>query len=294
MATPSPADSHINPTESLAYWTSTPSTVSGMLGGFPQVSRIDISGSHTFLTRLLRHSKPTSRPKVPYKLHLAADTGAGIGRVTRNLLSPLAEHIDVVEPVPKFTDQLQRDAPELFTPQDTPKVQRIINVGLEDWMPAEGRKYDLVWNQWCLGHLPDAALVAYLQRVAAALNEGGWIVVKENVIGAPSKRRFAAHVPRAAKRSAGDMDSGGQQQAGGGDAADGDGETQHEGEAEEQDEYDEVDSSVTRSGAKFERCFRDAGLKVVKTELQRGFGKDLGLFPVRMWGLQPVGAPMGQ
>jgi protein N-terminal methyltransferase len=271
MASTAPADTHIKPSESIAYWTSTPSTVSGMLGGFPQVSRIDISGSHTFVTRLLRHSKPTSKPgKSPYKLRLAADTGAGIGRVTRNLLAPFCEHIDIVEPIPKFTDQLRRDAPELFTPASNPQVQQIINVGLEDWTPTPGRKYDLIWNQWCLGHLPDAALVVYLARVSAALSDGGWIVVKENVIGTPSKRRFAAPPIEAEAEADTDVD------------------------AEEPDEYDETDSSVTRSEAKFERCFRDAGLKVVKTELQRGFAKDLGLFPVRMWGLQPVSAVRGQ
>ncbi len=47
---------------------------------------------------------------------------------------------------------------------------------------------------------------------------------------------------------------------------------------------------MTRSQGKFERIFDGAGLKCRKTELQRGgFGKGLGLLPVRMWGLQPVG-----
>ena len=53
-----------------------------------------------------------------------------------------------------------------------------------------------------------------------------------------------------------------------------------------EDIYDEVDSSVTRSDGKFRIIFEDAGLKVARSELQRGMEK-LGLFPVRMYGLQP-------
>lgn len=42
-------------------------------------------------------------------------------------------------------------------------------------------KYDLIWNQWCLGHLTDAQLVKFLKKCCSALKPGGWIVVKENL-----------------------------------------------------------------------------------------------------------------
>lgn len=42
-------------------------------------------------------------------------------------------------------------------------------------------KYDLIWNQWCLGHLTDAQLMEYLKKCKGVLKEGGWIVVKENM-----------------------------------------------------------------------------------------------------------------
>jgi protein N-terminal methyltransferase len=61
-------------------------------------------------------------------------------------------------------------------------------VGLEQWdfggsdaLDGGSFKYDLIWNQWCLGHLTDAQLVEYLARCSSILKEGGFIVVKENL-----------------------------------------------------------------------------------------------------------------
>jgi protein N-terminal methyltransferase len=42
-------------------------------------------------------------------------------------------------------------------------------------------KYDLIWNQWCLGHLTDAQLVEYLEKCGKVVRPGGWIIVKENL-----------------------------------------------------------------------------------------------------------------
>ncbi len=60
-------------------------------------------------------------------------------------------------------------------------MRNIFNMGLEEWHPDEGVQYDLIWTQWCAGHLTDEQLVEYLQRCKAALNpDGGLIVLKEN------------------------------------------------------------------------------------------------------------------
>ena len=53
------------------------------------------------------------------------------------------------------------------------------------------------------------------------------------------------------------------------------------------DIYDEDDSSVTRSEGKFLEIFNRAGLDVVAKEVQKGFPKGLGLYPVRMFALRP-------
>lgn len=100
-----------------------------------------------------------------------------IGRITRGLLLSLAEKVDIVEPIKKFTDALA----------DVPGVGEVYNVGLELWKPASGAVYDLIWNQWCVGHLTDLQLVGYLRRCGEALRREetgrvtGWIVVKENL-----------------------------------------------------------------------------------------------------------------
>ncbi len=95
-----------------------------------------------------------------------------IGRVTEGLLlDGIATQVDVIEPIAKFTAGLQ----------DKSGVRTIFNMGLEDWQPSEGVQYDLIWVQWCVGHLTDEQLVQFLKRCKSTLNpEVGVIVVKEN------------------------------------------------------------------------------------------------------------------
>jgi len=229
------ADSSISTTDAIAYWTSTTADVNGMLGGYPQVSRIDIQGSSNFLAKLRKIDQnsasiaaTTSKPVY----ERAVDCGAGIGRITLNLLVHHAKIIDIVEPVKKFTDALEV-AVQKGIPMDVPgRLGKIYNVGLEDFDPTakDNIGYDLIWNQWCVGQLTDAQLVSYLQRCASALHKPhGWIIVKENMSSSPIG----------------------------------------------EDVFDDTDSSVTRSDASFRKIFEKAGLVLKLTEVQRGFPKEL-------------------
>lgn len=96
-----------------------------------------------------------------------------IGRITEGLLLSISENVDVIEPIAKFTERLK----------STSGVSDVFNMGLEEWRPSpDNVKYDLIWNQWCVGHLTDEQLVQYLQRCKEVLNpDGGLIVVKENL-----------------------------------------------------------------------------------------------------------------
>jgi protein N-terminal methyltransferase len=83
----------------------------------------------------------------------------------------VAESVDIVEPVSKFTDQIASH----------PGVRNICNVGLESWRPQADAAYGLIWTQWCLGHLTDEQVVGYLETCKTVLTEDGVIVVKENL-----------------------------------------------------------------------------------------------------------------
>jgi protein N-terminal methyltransferase len=214
-----------------------------MLGGYPNVTTVDIAGSRSFLAKLRRLYPSPSIPAPSTKLRLVADCGAGIGRITTNFLVNVAEHVHIVEPIKKFTDQLWKNHQELFEGDD-PVISQVVNTGLESWHPDERIAYDVIWNQWCVGHLTDKAFTAYLIRLIPALTKDGFIVVKENL----STQAFG------------------------------------------EDIYDEIDSTVTRSDGKFRKVFEDAGLKIVRSELQRGMEK-LGLYPVKMYALQPKSWP---
>jgi protein N-terminal methyltransferase len=243
-------DASINIDRSLEYWNSVSSDVNGMLGGFPQTSRIDLQGSSNFLTKLRRGRSQTKQPLPP--LERVADCGAGIGRITKGLLLGVAKQVDVVEPVKKFTDELVQSlgngeyAGDGESKTGKGQVGEVINLGLQDWIPEPGA-YNVIWNQWCLGHLTDVQLVEYLERCKEGLKsakEGeesikSWIIVKENLST----------------------------------------------DIRHKDIYDEEDSSVTRSDDKFRRVFQQAGLKIVATEQQRGMPKEL--FPVRIYALKP-------
>lgn len=98
--------------------------------------------------------------------------GDRIGRVTEGLLLPIADEVDIIEPVAKLTLALS----------DKPGIRSIANVGLADWQPGSEASYDLIWHQWCLGYLTDSQLVDHLQLCKSVLKHGdGLIIVKENL-----------------------------------------------------------------------------------------------------------------
>lgn len=232
-----PPDSQISPSDSLTYWNTIPSTVSGMLGGYPGVSHIDLRSSLNFLHKINRQFPPFSSEVIR-----AADCGAGIGRVTQGFLRKVCTKVDIVEPVEKFAVEatIKLRGPHKINGDEKPWEGEIYVMGLESWIP-ESQSYDLIWNQWCLGHLTDSQLVTYFRRCSDGLRQpgGGWIVVKENIST----------------------------------------------NAEGKDIFDKQDSSVTRTDENWRKIFKEAGLVLLKTELQTGFPKHL--LPVRFYALRP-------
>ncbi|KAK4167281.1 AdoMet dependent proline di-methyltransferase-domain-containing protein [Cladorrhinum sp. PSN259] len=211
---PEPLAASVSNQDGGNYWDGVDADVNGMLGGIPSVSgyshisKVDLQGSRSFLAKL-----GIGRKNGRHKVANALEGGAGIGRVTNGLLLEVADQVDVIEPVIKFTDIMR----------GTPGVRNIFNVGLDDWRPSEGVQYDLIWTQWCVGHLTDEQLVGYLKRCGGALNpDGGIIVIKENLSTSGS------------------------------------------------DYFDDVDRSITREDSKFLSLFEEAGLRIIRTEMQKG------------------------
>ncbi|KAI1363688.1 alpha-N-methyltransferase NTM1 [Xylaria arbuscula] len=168
------SDSRINAGDSRHYWQGIDANDNGMLGGYGHVSRVDLRGSRSFLAKL-----GFGRNNGVKTIGRVLEGGAGIGRITCGLLLDLADTVDVVEPISKFTDALAKRE----------GVGRIFNMGLEEWRPdqADDINYDVIWNQWCLGHLTDAQLEEYLLCCKSVLSTGedekvkGVIIVKENI-----------------------------------------------------------------------------------------------------------------
>ncbi|KAG2762317.1 hypothetical protein PC129_g5532 [Phytophthora cactorum] len=157
------------------YWddeANCPLTDNGVLGGFAHVSGVDIRESKRFL----KHVRDTVRPE--WVCHAAADCGAGIGRVSKLLLLPMFDHVDLVEQSPR----LLRGVPQYLGADETlrARVRDLYCMGLQDFEPAPA-SYDLIWMQWVLVHLTDLDLVRYLKRCKKALTPNGFIVIKENV-----------------------------------------------------------------------------------------------------------------
>ena len=160
--------------------------------------------------------RPLDAPKSAPRTR-ALDVGAGIGRVTADVLLHLVSDVVLLEPVESFVQQalassrksaseettaspkvswpgladqsksvtiLQGTLQE-FDPQIPHRMRFLDRVGYQSPRPTEDIKsgFDVIWCQWCLGHLSNVDLVAFFQRSHASLrkNNHSVIVVKENV-----------------------------------------------------------------------------------------------------------------
>ncbi|KZT09498.1 DUF858-domain-containing protein [Laetiporus sulphureus 93-53] len=288
----------------IDYWASQPASYDGVLGkhrvsmplydltdetggfGTGSLPRIDALGSREFLLYLMPQLctvpsaiRPLDAPKeLPNRIR-ALEVGAGIGRVTGDVLLHLVSDVVLVEPVDTLVNEAlaRGKASEIGAPKgdktfvrwkgikEKTKSVTIIQNTLQDIDPcnvskstkilgrigyertAEGTDldspFDVVWCQWCLGSLSDTDLVEFLKRSRAALRDASSsvIIVKENCCSDAE---------------------------GGGPAT----------------EFDETDSSLTRSDQAWKKVFKDAGLRLIRERVQGGFPP--GLYVVKMYALR--------
>lgn len=151
----------------------------------------------------------------------ALDVGAGVGRVTSDTLLPLVDDVVLVEPVPLLVAEAyarvsqaaagKHTSPSWRGVKDKTKSVTVLRGTLQALDPArplattaehlgtvgwDGAKpedvdsgFDVVWCQWCLGHLSDDDLVAFFRRAVGSLRKRdeaagesrSLLVVKENL-----------------------------------------------------------------------------------------------------------------
>ncbi|KNZ71798.1 Alpha N-terminal protein methyltransferase 1 [Termitomyces sp. J132] len=271
-----------NVQDGIEYWNTQPASYDGVLGGYGEgtLPRIDALGSRLFLLHLYPDLStiPSSirplQPQLPPRTR-ALDVGAGIGRVTSDVLLYLVSDVVLLEPVEAFVHEAlarcrastsseppQKGQPPWKGIADGTKSVTILQGTLQEFDPLNPHRvtfldrigyqsprsfdeinmgFDVIWCQWCLGHLSDADLVVFLRRSHAALREKekgkSVIIVKENLC-------------------------------------------QNKEDGSACTVFDEQDSSLTRSDMAWKSIFKEAGLRLVMEKVQEGFPD--GLYVVKM------------
>ncbi|ODN90237.1 hypothetical protein L198_06255 [Cryptococcus wingfieldii CBS 7118] len=294
----------------IEYWDNVEASVDGVLGGFGTgpVPHIEQLSSRLLLLSLLPSLSPfpsplTPAPLPPLPVHrrTALDVGAGIGRVTRTVLAPLFDDVVLVEPVGKFVGEAYRSASDgewrdLPLPVHAlpPKpVEREGNeLQVESYAEAHrqaseakgGRGKRVRFIQGGLQLLdPRSPGKNGVELGVVGQKRGGgegldgeevvydviwcqWCHMNhDDLVSFLQRSRAALRSPDSyifVKENCCDEGANG----------------------EPQEFMDEEDSSLTRSSGKWVEAFKDAGLRVVKEEVQEGMPEEL--FVVKTWALQ--------
>lgn len=145
------------------FWRKQEKTNSGMLDGYTYTHDADIKFSQAVLERQIKgHNLGNQR---------CAEFGAGIGRVTKNLLIQNFKEIDLIDPVKEFLEVAQKDFGDSV-------ILHLHPIGAQDWKAVD--KYDCFWIQWTLMYLTDDDTVKLLKDCKSHLKRYGKIFVKEN------------------------------------------------------------------------------------------------------------------
>jgi len=169
--------------KAVAYWDAQPATDDGVLGGHADaVSAADVEQSEAFLRRVLGPARLDAAGGGRGPPLVAADCGAGVGRVSKDLLLRFFATVDIIEPSAhllaaakaRLADAVKAGSGLVGQPRT------FLQSGLQAWAPPAA-SYDVIWVQWALLYLTDADAVAFLRRAAGALKPGGVLVVKENI-----------------------------------------------------------------------------------------------------------------
>ncbi|KAK1164014.1 alpha N-terminal protein methyltransferase 1B-like [Acipenser oxyrinchus oxyrinchus] len=151
------------------FYQDVPATEEGMMGDFLELSEVDIEGSREFLKKFVGGPGKAGTA-------CALDCGCGIGRVSKNVLLPVFETVEMAD----MTEDFLTHAHEHYLGDDADRVETYYCYSLQDLTPPI-KKYDVIWIQWVACHLTDKDLSLFLMRCKASLKLNGVIILKDNM-----------------------------------------------------------------------------------------------------------------
>lgn len=180
--------SHSVMEDSIEYWNGVAGTVNGMLGGFEEITVADCNESLCLLDELHATNGLSYDGAV-------LDVGAGIGRVSKGVLSQRFSTVDLLEPVAPFLQQVQFPAMRYKINGSYQTFDfRYKTAQCEGPACDEGAlmgPYECVWIQWSAGYADEVTLAKFLENAALSVKSGGYIILKENINPqTPSGRDF--------------------------------------------------------------------------------------------------------
>ncbi|XP_038613801.1 alpha N-terminal protein methyltransferase 1B [Tachyglossus aculeatus] len=150
------------------FYSEVPATEEGMMGDYSELSSTDVESSREFLRRFVGGPGKTGTD-------CALDCGSGIGRVSKHVLLPVFNRVELVDMMEPFL----AEAPN-YLRVGGDKVETFNCYSLQEFTPTHG-KYDVIWIQWVSGYLTDKDLLEFLSRCREGLKENGLVILKDNV-----------------------------------------------------------------------------------------------------------------
>ncbi|KIS70654.1 N-terminal protein methyltransferase [Mycosarcoma maydis] len=297
----------------VQYWEGVEASVDGVLGGFGHVSRVESLGTRSFLLGLLPHlsfcapassnvsSAQWKKDRVAERggkgkaRTRALDCGAGVGRVTQHSLLPIFDQVHMVEPVAKFLQEAKiqsKSWPQILTPPSKSPFQARKAVHfhcstLQDFEP--GRPYSSSTRVHDRDIAPTVSVDDELQLPTATQEAPK--VDQDGVAGSEAEPvTYDLVWAQWCLQHLSDKDLISFLQRSKAALKDGgiigvkENVCTEEADGTERVWYDDEDHSITRSTKAYERVFQQAGLEIVKCEVQ--FGMPAELFVVKMWALR--------
>ncbi|CAK5123978.1 unnamed protein product [Meloidogyne enterolobii] len=107
---------------------------------------------------------PSTYRQLLTKFEHALDCGSGIGRITKHLLLPKFNYVDMVDFAETFIEQSEK----YIGSEGNSRVQNKFVESLHTFKPSPNF-YDLIWIQWVTGQLSDDDLTNFLRRCKVCL-----------------------------------------------------------------------------------------------------------------------------